>query len=70
MANAGWYRDPRMANTQRFFDGEQWTDQTAPLPPQLVGGSVAGIVVAVTIGILFAVAVLWLVVMFIDDFNL
>jgi hypothetical protein len=27
---AGWYPDPEQANTQRYWDGSQWTDQRAP----------------------------------------
>lgn len=38
---AGWYPDPDDPNTQRYFDGAAWTDQTmptaaptgSPLPP-------------------------------------
>ena len=33
---AGWYRDPRMANTLRFWDGQQWTPQTQPIQPPRV----------------------------------
>lgn len=27
---AGWYRDPSMANTRRYWDGVRWTDNVAP----------------------------------------
>lgn len=27
---AGWYDDPEMVDTVRYFDGEFWTDQVAP----------------------------------------
>ena len=30
----GWYPDTQMVNTQRFWDGSTWTDQTMPLPQQ------------------------------------
>jgi Protein of unknown function (DUF2510) len=30
----GWYRDPDRANTQRYWDGERWTDDHAPIEPQ------------------------------------
>jgi Protein of unknown function (DUF2510) len=30
---AGWYPDPEQAQTQRYWDGSDWTDQRAPLPP-------------------------------------
>jgi hypothetical protein len=30
----GWHPDPHNQNQLRFFDGAQWTDQTAPLPPR------------------------------------
>jgi Protein of unknown function (DUF2510) len=28
---AGWYPDPEQVETQRYWDGEKWTDQRAPL---------------------------------------
>jgi len=28
---AGWYPDPAMAQTQRYWDGQQWTSAVAPL---------------------------------------
>lgn len=27
---AGWYADPQMAGTQRYWDGAKWTDHVAP----------------------------------------
>ena len=33
MSPAGWYPDPQLAATQRFWDGNRWTEQVAPLPP-------------------------------------
>lgn len=30
-AVAGWYPDPKLAGTQRFWDGAQWTEDIAPL---------------------------------------
>lgn len=29
-AAAGWYLDPSMANTRRYWDGHSWTDHLAP----------------------------------------
>lgn len=29
--NAGWYPDPEMAGTQRYWDGGEWSDHVAPL---------------------------------------
>lgn len=29
-ADAGWYPHPSMAATQRYWDGEKWTDHIAP----------------------------------------
>jgi hypothetical protein len=29
----GWYPDPQQPNTQRYWNGEAWTPQTAPLHP-------------------------------------
>lgn len=41
---AGWYPDPKMVNTMRFWDGEKWSQQTqammlAPPPVQQSGGT-------------------------------
>jgi hypothetical protein len=30
---AGWYPDPDQAQTQRYWTGQQWTDQRAPMSP-------------------------------------
>ncbi|WP_418059863.1 DUF2510 domain-containing protein [Pimelobacter simplex] len=27
----GWYPDPQMTNTQRYWDGGRWTEHVAPL---------------------------------------
>lgn len=52
----GWYTDPRMADTRRYWDGSTWTNHVAPIePPVRVvetperadnGGLIAGGVVA------------------------
>jgi hypothetical protein len=28
---AGWYPDPSMPSTQRYWDGQQWTENLAPM---------------------------------------
>jgi hypothetical protein len=28
---AGWYPDPKMVGTQRYWDGSRWTEHAAPL---------------------------------------
>ncbi len=30
---AGWYPDPGEPTNQRYWDGQQWTERTAPLAP-------------------------------------
>lgn len=30
---AGWYPDPTQPDTQRYWDGDAWTEQRAPLSP-------------------------------------
>lgn len=32
-AAPGWYPDPHMQGTQRYWDGHQWTDAVAPAAP-------------------------------------
>lgn len=27
----GWYPDPKMVDTRRYWDGAEWTDQVAPV---------------------------------------
>src|SRR3954470_3150704 len=56
-APAGWYPDPSQAATQRYWDGENWTDQRAPLSPSLAAEANSGISVStrVVLGILGAV---------------
>lgn len=40
-APAGWYPDPQAPGQQRYWDGNAWTDHTAPGPgsgPRVTGG--------------------------------
>jgi hypothetical protein len=52
-APAGWYPDPKMAGTQRYWDGEQWTEHVAPMPEDrpsegvLVAGWVTALLIPV-----------------------
>lgn len=39
---AGWYRDPSMENTQRYWDGTQWTEHVQPLHPPAPQGFQGG----------------------------
>jgi hypothetical protein len=59
-APAGWYPDPSQAETQRYWDGENWTDQRAPLAPSLAAGADRGISLStrLVLGVLGAVAAL------------
>lgn len=38
-ARPGWYPHPTMADTQRYWDGEAWTDHIAPGSPTKTTGS-------------------------------
>lgn len=52
---AGWYPDTQMSGTQRYWDGNKWTDHVAPLPAATQnndGLMVFGIVMAVVFPIL------------------
>jgi hypothetical protein len=32
-APPGWYPDPKMADTRRYWNGESWSEHVAPAPP-------------------------------------
>lgn len=58
----GWYPHPSMAQTQRYWDGEQWSDQVAPAPaPAPQPTSTLKIARGAAIGLLAVIAALWLV---------
>jgi hypothetical protein len=53
---AGWYPDPEQAQTQRYWDGERWLDQRAPLREnQTSGVSVSPQVIRRVVGAAIAV---------------
>lgn len=33
VGGAGWYPDPTMSATQRYWDGQAWTEHVTPLGP-------------------------------------
>lgn len=37
-APPGWYPHPSMAETKRYWDGEAWTDNIAPVEPEKPSG--------------------------------
>lgn len=65
---AGWYRDASAVNTQRYWDGEQWTEQVQPLADPS-SGVTRGILMAALIlgGIVFVCAILYGIVHANDD---
>ena len=55
---AGWYED---SGSLRFWDGDKWTDQRAPVPPELPQPlTQRQIASSVLVGMLCAFFVLWL----------
>jgi len=54
---AGWYEQ---AGSLRYWDGGQWTDQMAPLPPSQTTLTQRQIANAVCLGVLAALFVVWL----------
>lgn len=42
----GWYPEPGVKGTQRYWDGERWTDNRAPLQSQEDSGSTVLVVVS------------------------
>jgi hypothetical protein len=57
-APAGWYPHPKMPGTQRYWDGQHWTDHVAPMPQ---GKPVGVLTVArgVALGIVIVIAALF-----------
>ena len=57
MANApaGWYPDPTMSNTQRYWDGTRWSNHFAPMPPPMVYAAEASNSGALAVGYIFAI---------------
>jgi uncharacterized membrane protein YhaH (DUF805 family) len=39
--DAGWYQDPSVSTQLRYWDGQQWTEHTAPAPTNVPGTSYA-----------------------------
>lgn len=78
MAAPGWYPDTTMAGTQRYWDGERWTEHVAPLtqpaqrsvvtPPRrradgsLKGPSLASSLGVIGLGLLLGIASLIVIV--------
>jgi hypothetical protein len=58
-ADAGWFPDPNDAKTLRFWDGEAWTDQRAPLPKELDSDDVTTAVWALSLACGVAGALAW-----------
>jgi hypothetical protein len=58
-APAGWYPDPEQAQTQRYWNGSEWTDQRAPLAApasavsdltaRFLGGAVGAVASAIAV---------------------
>jgi Protein of unknown function (DUF2510) len=38
---AGWYQDPDRTQSQRYWDGDKWTDQIAPIVQRVSGAAKA-----------------------------
>lgn len=55
---AGWYPDPAQTATQRYWDGEAWTEQRAPLAPTPTpsSGWTVNVSLRLVLGVLGAIA--------------
>lgn len=54
-SSAGWYADPNMAGTQRYWDGDAWTDHVAPAGSRGFVDAKGAKRIATGIGLLFLV---------------
>ena len=66
---AGWYPDPTMTGSQRYWDGSQWTEHVAPLtaqvaPPTVIvqapkksHGCLTAVLVVIVIGLVASIAI-------------
>lgn len=70
-APPGWYPDPKMVDTKRYWDGQAWTDHAAPaqsasvmVPIQQERQGISAVkgIVIVALGILVAVGVIAVIV--------
>lgn len=57
-ARAGWYPHPKMPGTQRYWDGEKWTEHVAPMPPPSKPTGVLTVARGVALGIAVVIAAL------------
>lgn len=62
----GWYPDPNMAGTQRYWDGNAWSEHAAPLATRRTttptnGYFAAGLVAAVLIPLPGAIIGWWMI---------
>ncbi len=58
----GWYPSPDVEGSQQYWNGEHWTDRLAPEGVRITEPTPGGITtMSVTIGILIAAVVIWLV---------
>jgi hypothetical protein len=61
---AGWYPDKEMRNTLRLWDGEHWTQQMVPTPPEAKPVGVLAIAQGVSLGMIVATAALYFIAQF------
>ncbi|GAB3988934.1 DUF2510 domain-containing protein [Nocardioides marmoraquaticus] len=57
----GWYPDPESPSL-RFWNGNEWTDQRAPLPQRQQGVSTQKLVTGVGLGVLAAAGAIWFLI--------
>lgn len=60
----GWYPDPEMADTRRYWDGSSWTDHRAPVTAAAgdnPGSSTGRILGGTLAAILLAAGIFWVI---------
>jgi len=60
----GWYSDPEQVETQRYWDGQNWTDQRAPARASTPFGLSRKVLERIVVGLVVLAASVYALVQF------